>query len=123
MCARCRRRRGLCLADRVQQRGGNEAHLMHETRAVGGNRLYRNAADKVSRTPKLLSIRGAPVQDVEKVARDGLALVSKVVLVDASLKGCNEFVAVLFNYEADQLLGKVRVRTTAATWGGQHSLA
>ena len=47
---------------------------------------------------------GAPVEDVEQVARDRLAVLRDAVLVDAPLEGGDQLVAVLLDHEADELL-------------------
>ena len=66
---------------------------MHKRRAVG-----RDALD------------GNVVQDVEQVARDGLAVVRYALLVDTAAEGNDELVAVLLDDEADELLRHVKVR-------------
>ncbi len=48
--------------------------------------------------------RHAPVEDVEKVARDRFPVFRDAVLVDVPSEGRDQLVAVLLNHEADQLL-------------------
>ena len=54
----------------------------------------------------------APVQDVEQVTRDCLAVFCNPVLVDAPLERRDQLVAVLLDHEADQLLASRTARRT-----------
>jgi len=77
----------LGLAHGVEQRRGDEAHLVHERWPICCDRLDRDA-----------------VEDVEQVACNGLPILRHLVLVQATLQRQKQLIPVLLNDEAHELL-------------------
>lgn len=60
------------------------------------------------RQDSLREFKHRPVQDVEKVTRHSFSVFGDPVFINTSLQRSNQLVAILFNYEADELLRDIQ---------------